>query len=1172
MFSRFRSAFINVVAPGDSNGALYSESVNGGGADSGEVPRLPVKYPYTRPGYLQLNSEDEMQVAGDQKIRPIIVPRDCSKLPWNSGYAEAVNAGKSQKNEDQSVIHVGSLKRGPKPPSQISLELPYVYFGTFDGHAGVGAAVVAANQLHHIIHSKLVDIIDHLLPPLPSLDPPPPPSRRSVVWNVDMGTDIPIDSLITGALESAFWEMDESISRDRRKFKITGGCTALVALFICGKLYIANAGDSRAVIVRNGNPIPMSFDFTPENERMRIQKLARLKPELLASEYTHLDYKRRPIGRDIGKRILYRDAHMTGWAYKTATTEDLKFPVVFGEGKRSRVLATIGVTRGFGDHDLRAPTSITSTSTIYIKPFLTAQPQVTICDLKSEFVSENDVLIMGTDGLWDITSNEKAAEIVNKNLEHFKSGLPRNNKYKFVSAAQDLVSHSRGKAAPMNSWKLSTGKPATIDDISVFVIPLKPYKSEHEEWSQRYSSLRKLHDDSLKQLHPLSSVLPPVGEERSAPEGMENGDEVPPAPPPSVQPSLGYDGSLELPTLAPSRFEQHNGGVHDDVLTGSLSPDILVSAATPVSQAPESTSHSLASGDANETSTPPDVLSVSSSVDLIPAASSSVSTSSSSNNTGFPALMDLLLGSRMGQRATKREDSTESTRENPDLIQNSPTAAGIPEFLAVDTNLAVRSSSQGSPASDNSTSSSSEVFEDAVLIPASEEISGLPAVAPDLLVRPPDVVVGVDQAEEETLSSVESGEEACPPPELVQSSPAFPELGGPEDTDVQENDIVEVVEHAQSRLDVMHSSSRRPPELVQSSPAFPELGGPEIIEDANNGLREEENIEFFENAQSPPEIVQSSPAFPELGGPGDEEDSFVSGRKPELVESSATGLPELLEVNLDSGQVPGFFESVQGSQNSATLTENTSNAPRSQLPEPLTVEETVEPEHPGVVGRTPVEGEGSLPKTLDFLAVGVKQLVKQTVEQLGELLPDVSNVERVVPELIASASGTSENIEQREDVNIKMGKEIVIDPPPSTSGLPELVESSPEFPELGGLEQFEEFRLPPSGDRDFAEVDQANLSGQVGAEGCSDLSSERKTERESAGTASSATQQEDETAETRERDNLVPRIAPPEDVAVEEEIERLDNPVLRGDLPPDYELHEDDRRDFLDDPKDLRKR
>ena len=96
---------------------------------------------------------------------------------------------------------------------------------------------------------------------------------------------------------------------------------------------------------------------------------------------------------------------MTGWAYKTVTPEDLKFPVVYGEGKRSRVLATIGVTRGFGDRkykfihtyvyfnealrsqnklsfllsgkidDLRAPNS-----SILIKPFLSSQPEVYLLD------------------------------------------------------------------------------------------------------------------------------------------------------------------------------------------------------------------------------------------------------------------------------------------------------------------------------------------------------------------------------------------------------------------------------------------------------------------------------------------------------------------------------------------------------------------------------------------------------------------------------------------------------------------------------------------------------------------------------------------------------------------------------------------------------------------------
>ena len=62
--------------------------------------------------------------------------------------------------------------------------------------------------------------------------------------------------------------------------------------------------------------------------------------------------------------MLYRDAHMTGWAYKEIQPDDLKFPVVYGEGKRSRLLATIGVTRGFGDHDLKAQSS--NGQTVYL--------------------------------------------------------------------------------------------------------------------------------------------------------------------------------------------------------------------------------------------------------------------------------------------------------------------------------------------------------------------------------------------------------------------------------------------------------------------------------------------------------------------------------------------------------------------------------------------------------------------------------------------------------------------------------------------------------------------------------------------------------------------------------------------------------------------------------------
>jgi serine/threonine protein phosphatase PrpC len=73
------------------------------------------------------------------------------------------------------------------------------------------------------------------------------------------------------------------------------------------------------------------------------------------------------------------------------------------------LLATIGVTRGFGDHDLRAQSQ---NGPIYIKPFLSPQPEVRVLDIENESIGESDVLVMATDGLWDVVTNERVAEIV----------------------------------------------------------------------------------------------------------------------------------------------------------------------------------------------------------------------------------------------------------------------------------------------------------------------------------------------------------------------------------------------------------------------------------------------------------------------------------------------------------------------------------------------------------------------------------------------------------------------------------------------------------------------------------------------------------------------------------------------------------------------------------------
>ena len=88
MFSRFKSALLSSVGAAESAASAAAAAVSDGLEPAGGGPPRPAKFAYGRPAFLQLDTEDELQVAGDRVIRPIIVPRDSSRLPWTAGYAE----------------------------------------------------------------------------------------------------------------------------------------------------------------------------------------------------------------------------------------------------------------------------------------------------------------------------------------------------------------------------------------------------------------------------------------------------------------------------------------------------------------------------------------------------------------------------------------------------------------------------------------------------------------------------------------------------------------------------------------------------------------------------------------------------------------------------------------------------------------------------------------------------------------------------------------------------------------------------------------------------------------------------------------------------------------------------------------------------------------------------
>lgn len=125
------------------------------------------------------------------------------------------------------------------------------------------------------------------------------------------------------------------------------GCTALSVLVAGGELFVANVGDCRAVLCRNGQALQLSKDQTAADatERARVEARG-------------------------GKPAYHSD--LDQW----------------------RINGEIAVSRSIGDRRL--------------KPALTSTPEV----LRYTLQEEDEFIVLATDGLWDVITNEEAIHMV----------------------------------------------------------------------------------------------------------------------------------------------------------------------------------------------------------------------------------------------------------------------------------------------------------------------------------------------------------------------------------------------------------------------------------------------------------------------------------------------------------------------------------------------------------------------------------------------------------------------------------------------------------------------------------------------------------------------------------------------------------------------------------------
>jgi len=183
------------------------------------------------------------------------------------------------------------------------------------------------------------------------------------------------------ALRNAFYKTDAEFSAIARVRSIGDGTTAIVAVLLGGKVYVANAGDSRCILVhRSGAFTALSDDHKPNraDEEARIKRL--------------------------GGRVVH-------WG-------------------RWRVNGVLAVSRAIGD--------------VPLQPFVTCEPEIVERDLGTGSIRAGiatsstvatdpaDFLVLASDGVWDVMENKDVARFLHT------SARASANAAEFVALAQSL--------------------------------------------------------------------------------------------------------------------------------------------------------------------------------------------------------------------------------------------------------------------------------------------------------------------------------------------------------------------------------------------------------------------------------------------------------------------------------------------------------------------------------------------------------------------------------------------------------------------------------------------------------------------------------------------------------------------------------------------------------------
>lgn len=350
-------------------------------------------YPCWKPSFME--EKEDTQLGGKTAESGGVV----NGIWWYKDYGIHVNGEFSMAMveantvlEDQCQLESGSLSLAELGPRG-------TFVGVYDGHAG---------------HEAARFINDRLFENLKKYTSESQEMSAGIIQKAFLATDEEFLSLVEGE-----W-------RTNPKMASVGSC-CLVGIICNGVLYIANAGDSRAVLAR-------------EEKAINAIKAVRVSEEHNASFVSVREELRSLHPNDPNIVVLKHNV----W----------------------RVRGLIQVSRSIGDAYLKKaefnkpplfPKFIQSES--FNQPILKAEPAI----LEQKLTPEDQFLIFASDGLWEYLSDQEAVDIVKSS--------PRDGVAQTLVKAALTEAAKKVKLSYSDLEKVSRGlRRQTHDDITVIVL------------------------------------------------------------------------------------------------------------------------------------------------------------------------------------------------------------------------------------------------------------------------------------------------------------------------------------------------------------------------------------------------------------------------------------------------------------------------------------------------------------------------------------------------------------------------------------------------------------------------------------------------------------------------------------------------------------------------------